>query len=148
MTRKRRGKDHKERIHEEMLRHLDKNPLPPTPAPARSKDPPPKPASKKAPRDEKASIETELRRPRLMLRKMPLDLALETLERFLRAWAHQGVKEVVVVVGKGHGSPGGLAVLAPAVRDWLEQHSDQVAGYEDAPTRDGGSGAILVRLRP
>ena len=83
-----------------------------------------------------------------MLRKMPLELALSTLERFLRAKQYLGEEELIVIVGKGHGSPGGKPVLAPAVQEWLDSHPRLVAGTETAPAHEGGTGAILVRLRP
>jgi len=83
-----------------------------------------------------------------MLRKMPLELAMDSLERFVRTWRHQGVSEVIVVVGKGLGSAGGEPVIAPAVRSWLTEHPQLIARYEEAPAREGGSGAILVYLLP
>jgi DNA-nicking Smr family endonuclease len=83
-----------------------------------------------------------------MLRGLDRDGALATLERFLAAKRRQGVLEIVVVVGRGRRSPGQRPVVAPAVRDWLEAHPAVVAGYEEAPAREGGAGALLVRLRP
>jgi len=83
-----------------------------------------------------------------MLRKLPLELALETLERFLVAKRRLGEEELIVIVGKGHGSPGGVPVLGPEVRRWLDEHPRLVASWEEAPLREGGSGALLVRLEP
>jgi DNA-nicking Smr family endonuclease len=83
-----------------------------------------------------------------MLRKMPLELALDRLHGFLIAKQALGTEELIVVVGKGRGSPDGIPVLAPAVRDWLKEHSELVASFEEAPLREGGAGALLVRLRP
>jgi len=132
-----------------MLRHLDEHPLPPTPPPAaKPEDPAPRAGARGRGTPPEAASDPVERRPRLMLRKLPLELALDRLERFVQLWRHQGVAEVIVVVGKGHGSPGGEPVLAPAVREWLDRHPQQIGSHEEAPAREGGSGAILVRLRP
>jgi DNA-nicking Smr family endonuclease len=83
-----------------------------------------------------------------MLRKMPLELALSRLQTFLSAKRALGTRELIVVVGKGHGSPEGKPILGPAVREWLARNPDLIEAYEEAPAREGGAGAILVRLRP
>ena len=83
-----------------------------------------------------------------MLRKLPLALALERLESFLLASRHQGHAEVLVVVGKGKGSPGGAGVIGPAAMELCERRSDLVIAVEAASRVEGGDGALLVRLRP
>ena len=140
MAKRRKQKNSKEKIREEMLRHLAENP-----PPARKIGP--EVPSKRPPRS-KPQPKDEPSRPRLMLRKMPLELALNRLESFLRAKRALGTEELIVIVGKGRGSPDGIPVLAPAVRQWLKEHPRLVAGFEDAPSHEGGTGALLVRLRP
>lgn len=69
--------------------------------------------------------------------------AVEALERFV-AWAEgEGLAHILVVVGQGHHSPAGEAVVADAVRRWLDGR-DLV--YTPAPSRLGGGGALLVAL--
>jgi len=69
--------------------------------------------------------------------------AVEVLERFV-TWAEgEGLAHILVVVGQGHHSPAGEAVVADAVRRWLDGR-DLV--YTAAPSRFGGGGALLVAL--
>lgn len=69
--------------------------------------------------------------------------AVEALERFV-AWAErEGLAHILAVIGQGHHSPAGEAVVADAVRRWLDGR-DLV--YTAAPSRLGGSGALLVAL--
>ncbi|MGD2063120.1 MAG: Smr/MutS family protein [Nitrospirota bacterium] len=71
------------------------------------------------------------------------DAARAALERFT-AWSlDEGLANVLVVVGQGHHSPGGDAVVARVVREWLNER-----GLESlaAPPRLGGGGALLVSL--
>jgi len=69
--------------------------------------------------------------------------AVEALERFV-GWAErEGLAHILVVVGQGHHSPAGEAVVAAAVRHWLE---GQGVVYTAAPSRLGGGGALLVAL--
>ena len=85
--------------------------------------------------------------PSIMLRKLPLVEALERLEIQLKAHAHAGAREVLVVHGRGTNSPGGVPVLGPAVRHWCEEHPGLVASWREAPARWGGPGAMIVELR-
>lgn len=85
--------------------------------------------------------------PAIMLRKLRAEVALERLEAQLRAYAQQGIREVLVVHGKGQNSPGGVAVIGPLVRRWCDQHGNIVASWDEAPARWGGAGAIVVQLR-
>ncbi len=140
MAKRRKQKSDPQEVRKEMLRHLAEHPpSAETPAPEQAKM-----RSRRTARSENPSPP----RPRLMLRKMPLDLALSRLHGFLIAKQALGTQELIVVVGKGRGSPDGIPVLAPAVRGWLEEHPELVAGFEEAPLREGGAGALLVRLRP
>lgn len=120
-----------------MLEHLDRNP-------------PPKPRAKKAPRPA-APKPPEAHRPpaeppRLMLRKMRLEPALQRLEAFLRAERHRGTPKVVVVVGKGLRSGSEGPVIGPAVRQWCDRHPALVRDVHAAPPSQGGDGALVLHL--
>lgn len=84
--------------------------------------------------------------PSIHLRMLRFEDALVRLEAQLSAWQGQDRKEVLVVHGKGHNSPGGRSVLGPAVRDWCDRRNDIVASWREAPAKWGGSGAIVVVL--
>jgi DNA-nicking Smr family endonuclease len=84
--------------------------------------------------------------PAIHLRKLTLDEALERLEHQLRLHRGHGRREVLVVHGRGHGSPGGVGVLGPAVREWCGAHPGLVGSWREAPRRWGGPGAIVVVL--
>lgn len=92
-------------------------------------------------------VRQEGRPPEIVLRKLPLVEALDRLEIQLQAFAHQGVREVLVVHGKGSNSPGGVPVIAPQARQWCDNHPQLVESWSEAPLRWGGTGAIVVRLR-
>jgi len=47
---------------------------------------------------------------------------------------------------QGYEQPGAKPCLRRLTRHWLTQHQ-QVLGYCDAPSKDGGSGAALVLLK-
>lgn len=53
---------------------------------------------------------------------------------------------VRIVHGKGHGSPGRVPVLKRLVLGWLAQRQE-VLGYCQARTVDGGAGAVIVLLQ-
>ncbi len=84
--------------------------------------------------------------PSLHLRKLTVDEALNRLETMLEGYARQNQREVLVIHGKGQGSLGGISVLGPEVRDWCDRHPALVSSWREAPTRWGGSGAIVVVL--
>lgn len=86
--------------------------------------------------------------PSVHLRKLTVDEALMRLEAQLRAYAGQGRREVLVIHGKGQGSTGGISVLGPEVREWCDRHPALVSSWREAPSRWGGSGAIVVDLNP
>jgi DNA-nicking Smr family endonuclease len=75
------------------------------------------------------------------------DDAREALAGFLREALRQGLRCVRVVHGKGNGSPGRAPVLRGKVRAWLVQ-KDEVIAFTQARAADGGTGALLVLLRP
>ena len=84
--------------------------------------------------------------PTIHLRKLTLDEAIRRLEAQLRGYAGQGTREVLVIHGKGQGSIGGISVLGPEVRQWCDRHPALVSSWREAPTRWGGTGAIVVVL--
>jgi DNA-nicking Smr family endonuclease len=84
--------------------------------------------------------------PRIMLRLLTLDEALERLEQAARQYARTGTRELVVVHGRGKRSAGGVPVLGPAVRAWCDEHPELVIRWREAPAAWGGPGAIVVTL--
>lgn len=75
------------------------------------------------------------------------DEAREQLAAFLREAARRGLRCVRVVHGKGNGSPGKTPVLKQRVHSWLVQKSTVIA-FTQARAAEGGSGALIVLLRP
>jgi DNA-nicking Smr family endonuclease len=75
------------------------------------------------------------------------DEARERLADFLREAGKRGARCVRVVHGKGLGSKGRQPVLKRKARVWLAQRDDVIA-YCQARPADGGSGALLVLLKP
>lgn len=74
------------------------------------------------------------------------DAARESLSRFIRQAAREGLRCVRIVHGKGNGSPGRAPVLKDLVGRWLVQ-KDEVSAFTSASPADGGQGALLVLLR-
>jgi len=68
------------------------------------------------------------------------------LATFLAQSLKYGKRCVRIVHGKGHGSPGGEAVLRRLVRGWLVQ-KNEILAYCQAKPQDGGEGAVIVLLR-
>jgi len=68
------------------------------------------------------------------------------LAEFLGACLKRGLRCVRVIHGKGLRSPKREPVLKGKVRQWLEQR-DEVLAFSQAPSNEGGSGALLVLLR-
>jgi DNA-nicking Smr family endonuclease len=70
------------------------------------------------------------------------------LVRFLAAERARGRKVVLVIVGKGHHSPGGQGVLRAELADWLTTApiAAHVLAFDTAPPKWGGSGGVLVLL--
>jgi DNA-nicking Smr family endonuclease len=75
------------------------------------------------------------------------DEARERLAEFLRDAVGRGLRCVRVVHGKGLGSAGREPVLKPRVHSWLVQKKEVIA-FVQARAAEGGSGALLVLLRP
>jgi DNA-nicking Smr family endonuclease len=73
--------------------------------------------------------------------------ALAKVGFFLQNAAHEGLKTVLIITGRGRGSEG-EAVLRRAMEDFLTGEGRRwVAGWERAPRKLGGEGAIAVFLK-
>ena len=75
------------------------------------------------------------------------DEAREQLGSFLQEAARKGLRCVRVIHGKGNGSPGKEPVLKQRVHSWLVQKAAVIA-FTQARAAEGGSGALVVLLRP
>lgn len=71
-----------------------------------------------------------------------------TLERFVQnAWL-RGHDTIKVITGKGHHSETGEAVLRDMAERWIHGPGSRfVAAWSAAPRREGGSGAMILKLR-
>ena len=76
-----------------------------------------------------------------------VDEARELLAGFLREAVKRGLRCVRVVHGKGLGSKDRQPVLKGKVRVWLAQREEVIAFCQARPA-EGGSGALMVMLRP
>lgn len=75
------------------------------------------------------------------------DEARELLAAFLRDAVKRGLRCVRVVHGKGLGSKDRQPVLKGKTRVWLAQR-DEVIAFCQARPAEGGSGALIVLLKP
>jgi len=73
----------------------------------------------------------------------------QALQEFIQASVRKGHRTVLVVPGRGLGSPGGRPVLKHATVQWLSHGmlSGYVLGFVTARPTDGGAGALYVLLR-
>ncbi len=71
------------------------------------------------------------------------------LNEFIQESVRKGRRTVLVVPGRGLGSPGGRPVLKHATVQWLSHGtlSGYVLGFVTARPTDGGAGALYVLLR-
>ncbi|MDZ7651590.1 MAG: Smr/MutS family protein [Burkholderiaceae bacterium] len=76
-----------------------------------------------------------------------VDEAREALVAFLKNALKRNQRCVRVVHGKGLGSQGKTPVLKGKVRAWLVQREEVIAFCQARPA-EGGSGALVVLLRP
>jgi DNA-nicking Smr family endonuclease len=76
-----------------------------------------------------------------------VDEAREALVAFLKQALKRNQRCVRVVHGKGLGSQGKTPVLKGKVRAWLVQREEVIAFCQARPA-EGGSGALVVLLRP
>lgn len=74
------------------------------------------------------------------------DEARRELTKFVRSAVSSGQRCVLVVHGKGHGSPDGQSVLQANMPCWLKKR-DGVMAFTQAPECQGGTGALIVLLR-
>lgn len=75
------------------------------------------------------------------------DEARDAVARFLPQAVRDGLRCVRIIHGKGLGSIDRKPVLKEKVLRWLVQR-DEVIAFCEAPPHAGGSGALLVLLRP
>lgn len=75
--------------------------------------------------------------------------AFAALEKFLRAAVGRGLRHVLIVHGRGQGSPGGEPVLKRALAAWLMRKRLRrwVLAFCTARAGDGGEGAMYLLLR-
>jgi DNA-nicking Smr family endonuclease len=75
--------------------------------------------------------------------------AKQALEMFVLDSIRKGRRAILIVHGRGHGSPGGTPVLKHAAADWLShgQIGGYVLAFTTARPADGGPGAMYVLLR-
>ncbi len=75
--------------------------------------------------------------------------ALDSLLFFIRESYLQGKRCVLLITGRGTGSPGGQSVLKRAVQGWLTREPLRrvVLAFVTAKPQDGGAGALYVLLR-
>lgn len=85
----------------------------------------------------------------ISVRQRTQEEAKSLLEGFLHARRAAGARFVRVIHGKGYSSPGGKAVLARRVPEWLaEWKPELVTAWGEARREHGGSGALYVILAP
>jgi len=87
------------------------------------------------------SIQAELDLHRLTKAEARLEVVA-----FLNHCKKNNFKQVRIVHGKGHGSPGKIPVLKTLVNHWLQQR-DEVLAFSSTRPCDGGTGAIYVLLK-
>ena len=75
--------------------------------------------------------------------------AKEALTSFVRESVRKGLRTILVVHGKGLGSPGGRPILKHAATQWLSHGtiSGYVLAFTTARPADGGAGAMYVLLK-
>lgn len=84
---------------------------------------------------------------RLDLHGLRTEEARPLLANFLSSCVRRGIRCVTIIHGKGTRSPNGQPVLKRRVAGWLVQR-DEVLAYIEAGPADGGSGAVIVLLKP
>lgn len=82
----------------------------------------------------------------LDLHGLTLVEAGQQLAQFLHHCQARGIRQALIIHGKGSRSPGGHAVLKPQALLWLRQHP-AVLALEPALPRDGGEGAVYALLK-
>ena len=85
----------------------------------------------------------------LDLHRHDADTARRRVASFVAGERERGRELVLVIVGRGHHSPGGQGVLRGEIADWLTTPptSAHVLAFRTARPDLGGSGAVVVLLR-
>jgi DNA-nicking Smr family endonuclease len=85
----------------------------------------------------------------LDLHGMIQSAAKEALKEFIIGSVRKGLRTVLVVHGRGFGSPGGRPILKHACAGWLSHGAigGHVLAFTSARPSDGGAGAMYVLLR-
>ncbi|MBU1450767.1 MAG: Smr/MutS family protein [Proteobacteria bacterium] len=85
----------------------------------------------------------------LDLHGLGLQEAQQEVSAFVDSAAARGLRHVLLVHGRGKGSPGGVPVLKQALAAWLEhkRFARRVLAFCTARTIDGGAGAMYLLLR-
>ncbi len=74
--------------------------------------------------------------------------ALRRLEVFVHRNSASRARNILVITGKGHHSPGGRGVLRERVEEWIQGPGRRyVSTYAPAPRAQGGRGAFVLSLR-
>jgi len=75
--------------------------------------------------------------------------AHRVLDAFLDAAYMSGKREVLVITGKGTRADGSIGVLREQVPRWLSSYPNRskVVAFSYASAKDGGEGALYVRLK-
>ncbi len=83
------------------------------------------------------------------LHRMTQPAAHDALTSFILESVRKGLRSVLVVHGRGLGSPGGRPVLKHAAANWLSHGAigGHVLAFVTARAHDGGAGAMYVLLR-
>ena len=85
----------------------------------------------------------------LDLHGLNVDQAFSACEKFLVSAQTKGLRHVLLVHGRGLGSPQGVPVLKNSLAEWLSQKrlGKRVLAFCTAQPHDGGMGATYVLLR-
>lgn len=85
----------------------------------------------------------------LDLHGVDAEQAIRRLDSFVQRTRASGRREVLVITGKGRRSAGGVPVIKQTVLRWLRGPGKaRVERFEEAHSRLGGSGALLLSLKP
>ena len=122
--------------------------------------PPPRPSSPPALEPGKTEMMDKRTARRLKRGQLGIDARLDlhghvqatahrALESFLERSFYDGHRTVLVITGKGNRGTGQVGVLKEAVPQWLNQMPirDWVTGFSYAAVKDGGDGALYIRIK-